>query len=164
MVSPFDVRDRRLFLSFLLDAYRRHRLPGIIFIVQALLKNKKSHPSNAAGTGIFLRCHPAWRSEKNALFSRTVIRGSLLTEKSAPSPILRPGGVSVCPRKSIRSGTFRRDHSIRGSLWERRGDLLTLPLRFGCMIPRARALVKKNFSDLKRWKEKGALDRRRRGW
>jgi hypothetical protein len=53
------IRSAVFFSSFVFDAYRRHRLPGIFFIVQALLKNKKSHPSNAAGTGIFLRCHPA---------------------------------------------------------------------------------------------------------
>ncbi len=47
--------------------------------------------------------------KERALFSRTDIRGSLLTEKSAPSPILRPGKtVSARPRKSIRPDAFRR--------------------------------------------------------
>ena len=47
---------------------------------------------------------------KRALFSRTDIRGSLLTEKSAPSPILRRKGkaVSARPQKSIRPDAFRR--------------------------------------------------------
>ena len=148
---------------FLLDAYRRHRLPGICFILQALLKKQKI-PSQHLCWDRKLPAVPPGLAQC-ARFSRTVMRGSLLTEKSAPSPILRLCGVSVCPRKSIRSGTFRRDHSIRGSLRERRGDLLTLPLRFGCMIPRARALVKKNFSDLKQKGRLGTnLDRRPAGW
>jgi hypothetical protein len=92
----------------------------------------------------------------SALFSRTVIRGSLLTEKSAPSPILRPDGVSVCPRKSIRSDAFRRDPSIRGSLGERRRDLLTLPLRFGCMIPCPSASCQAKFQRFKEVEEKGS--------
>lgn len=150
---------------FLLDAYRRHRLPGICFILQALLKKQKipsQHlcwdrklPAVPPGLALLI---------KRPLFTyghmRIVVNGEVRSVAHTP-----PWGVSVCPRKSIRSGTFRRDHSIRGSLRERRGDLLTLPLRFGCMIPRARALVKKNFSDLKQKGRLGTnLDRRPAGW
>ena len=147
---------------FLLDAYRRHRLPGICFILQALLKKQKIPSQHLCWD----RKLPAVPPGLALLIKRPLFAyGHMRKERSAPSPILRPGGVSVCPRKSIRSGTFRRDHSIRGSLRERRGDLLTLPLRFGCMIPRARALVKKNFSDLKQKGRLGTnLDRRPAGW
>ena len=75
--------------------------------------------------------------KERALFSRTDIRGSLLTEKSAPSPILRPekGPFLLALGSPFGLALSAALAPIRGSLRESWGGLLTLPHRFGKRIP-----------------------------
>ena len=75
--------------------------------------------------------------KERALFSRTDIRGSLLTEKSAPSPILRPekGPFLLALGSPFGLTLSAALAPIRGSLRESWGGLLTLPHRFGKRIP-----------------------------
>ena len=75
--------------------------------------------------------------KERALFSRTDIRGSLLTEKSAPSPILRPerGPFLLALGSPFGLTLSAALAPLRGSLRESWGGLLTLPHRFGKRIP-----------------------------
>ena len=72
---------------------------------------------------------------------------------AAPSPILRPAPFLFALGSPFGLTLSAALSPPRGSLGERRGDLLTLPRRFGCMIPRAPLPVKRKFQ---RVKAKGA--------
>ena len=122
------------------DAHRRHRFPGFFFTVPALpngLKKTKTCLSILLGQETSCGATRLDAFEKRALFSRTDIRGSLLTEKSAPSPILRPerGPFLLALGSPFGLTLSAALAPIRGSLRESWGGLLTLPHRFGKRIP-----------------------------
>ena len=93
-------------------------------------------------------------SSKRALFSRTIIRGSLLTEKSAPSHILRHKGKAVSdrPRKSIRPDAFRRARTnTRLSVGKEGRPTHSSSSVWQHDTPPAPPCQEKYFSDLKQW-------------
>ena len=121
---------------------RHHRLPGSFFIRRALLArpHKTKIPSQHFCWDRILPAVPPGLTrlfQKRALFSRTDIRGSLLTEKSAPSPLLRPerGPFLLALGSPFGLTLSAALAPIRGSLRESWGGLLTLPHRFGKRIP-----------------------------
>ena len=117
-----------------LPARGRHRLVNrIIYIPPA---NKKSCPSGFAGTGIKIpavppglacsKTHPLTHTHDMPAF----VHGEPCSGAHTPPP---PGGVSGCPRKSIRFRAFRRPSSAGGSLEKRGRNVLTLPQRFSAL-------------------------------